>query len=224
MSVKAIISCLLLLICVGSCITPRKGPRKAFVNAATRVPFDAIIVPGIPYNGANWDSIMKARVLWSYILYKNGYTRNVIYSGGAIYTPYVEARVMGAFGEALGIPSNHIFFDTAARHSTENVYHAYLLAKDQGFKSIALATDPFQAFMLRGFTRKRFGTEVYHLPLVVDSLKMYTDRNPAVDVRHLRLKNWKSIKEQQGLGERVRGTMGRGIDWAQYPEGKVPAL
>lgn len=206
------------------CITPRKGPRKALANAAQLVPFDAIIVPGIPYNGEHWDSVMKARVLWSYILYRNGYTRNVIYSGGAIYTPYVEARVMGAYGQALGIPAEHIFFDSSARHSTENVYHSYLIAKEQGFKTIALASDPYQSFLLRGFTRKRFGTPIYHIPFVIDSLQVYRHLHPVLDLKYLKKRRWQSITDQQGFGERFRGTMGRDIDWSKHPDGRVEAL
>jgi len=217
-----IISGLLLL---AGCITPKKGPRKAYAEAASFIPFDAIIVPGIPYNGKNWDSTMKARVLWSYILYKRGYTKNVIYSGGAIYTPYIEAQVMGEYGKALGIPAENIYYDTAARHSTENVYNSYRLAKTLGFKSVALATDPFQSFMLRGFTRRRFGSPIYLIPFVVDSLAVYNKMNPKLDLSHLKQdKNWVSIKDQQGFGERIKGTLGRGIDWNQYPGGRVPAL
>ena len=30
----------------------------------------------------------------AYYLYKNGYTKNIIFSGSAVHTPYVEAKVM----------------------------------------------------------------------------------------------------------------------------------
>jgi hypothetical protein len=188
------------------------------------VPFDAVIIPGVPFNGENWDTVMKARVLWSYILYKNGYVKNIIYSGSAVYTPYYEAKIMGLYGQALGIPAKHMFYDTLAKHSTENVYYSYLLAKQLGFKSIALATDPFQSFMLHGFTRRRFGSPVYHLPFVVDSLAVYNSARPVINPSSARAKGWTSIKDQQGMMQRLRGTMGRTIDWGQYPGGKVPAL
>ena len=142
-----------ILLSVWSCITPRKGPARDYKQAAVSIPFDAVIIPGIPYNGLGWDSVMKARVLWSWILYKNGYAKNIIYSGGAVYTHYKEALIMGLYAQKLGIPKEHIFYDTLAKHSTENVYYSYLLAKRLGFKTLALGTDPFQSFMLRGFTR-----------------------------------------------------------------------
>lgn len=203
---------------------PRKGPRKAFYKAAGIVPFDAVIIPGVPFNGENWDTVMKARVLWSYILYKNGYARNIIYSGSAVYTPYYEAKIMGLYGQALGIPAKNMFYDTLAKHSTENVYYSYLLAKQLGFKSVALATDPFQSFMLHGFTRRRFGSPIYHLPFVVDSLAAYNSARPVINPSSARVKGWTSIKDQQSFVKRFRGTMGKTINWGQYLGGKVPAL
>ena len=97
-----------------SCTTSKKKTARDLAHA--------IIVPGIPFNNGNWDSVMKGRVLWSYVLYKNGYTKNVIYSGSAVYSPYFEAVIMGLYAEQLGIPREHIFCETKARHSTENVY------------------------------------------------------------------------------------------------------
>lgn len=208
------------------CIVPKKGPRKAYVKAAKEglTPFDAVIVPGIPYHKPGWDSVMKARVIWSWILYKNGYAKNIIYSGGAIYSPYVEAKIMGTYGQALGIPMEHIYYDTLARHSTENVYFSYLLAKEEGFKTIAVATDPFQSFMLRSFTRKRFVTPVYHLPFITDSLAAYNYLNPVIDPKPARKYEWQSIKEKESFTKRFKGTLGKEIDFTQYPDGKVGPL
>jgi hypothetical protein len=212
------------LISIVSCITPRKGPQRAYNNAKALAPFDAIIVPGIPYKGAAWDSVMKARVIWSYILYKNGYAKNVIYSGAAVYTKYKEAIVMGLYGQALGIPKEHIFYDTLAKHSTENVYYSYLLAKRHGFKTLALATDPFQSLLLRGMTRKRFETPIYHIPFITDSLKVYRNINPRINARPAKVDNFVSIKDKESLWSRWMGTLGKDIPWSAYNDGKVDAL
>ena len=224
MKAKYTLPVLVSLFLVASYVAARKGPRKAYAKAAAVKPFDVIIIPGVPYNGQGWDSVMKARVLWSYILYKNGFAKNIIYSGSAVYTPYYEAEIMGLYGQALGIPAKHIFYDTLAKHSTENVYYSYLLAKEKGFKSIALATDPFQSFMLRSFTRKRFSTPIYHIPFIADSLAAYKSVNPVIDVSSLRLHNWKSIKEKQSFSMRIRGTMGRSINWKAHKGEKVGPL
>ncbi len=181
--------------------------------------FDAVIIPGVPFENGHWDSVMKARVLWSWVLYKNGYVKNIIYSGGAVYSPYKEAVIMGLYAQQLGIPAEHIFYDTLAQHSTENVYYSYLLAKAQGFKSLALATDPFQSFMLRGFTRRRFTTPIYHIPFVTDSIRVYSSLNPHINPEPAQVANFQSLPDKQGFIKRFKGTMGKEIDWAQY-EGK----
>lgn len=207
-----------------ACITPRKGPQRAFNNAAKYKPFDAIIVPGVPFENNSWDSVMKARVLWSWILYKNGITRNIIYSGGAVYSPYYESRIMGLYAQQLGVPKEHIYYDTLAEHSTENVYYSYLLAKQVGFKSIALATDPFQSFLLRGFTRKRFATPIYHIPFVTDSLAVYNHLHPTIKPKLAKAKDFTSIREKESFFKRLKGTMGKNIDWSQYDKKRLDSL
>lgn len=207
------------------CISSKKRPVKDLAKAAVVKPFDAIIVPGVPFKNGTWDSVMKARVVWSYILYKDGYTRNVIYSGSSVYSPYYESKIMGLYAEQLGIPKEHIFYESEARHSTENVYYSYLLAKKHGFKSIALATDPFQSSMLRSFTRKRFETEIYHVPFIADSLKLYNHLNPSIATESAKATtDFISIKETETFRQRLRGTFGKNINWKQYPDGKVPKL
>jgi len=215
------------LLLISACITPKRGPRNNLAEIRQQnQTFDAIIVPGIPYDVMNngWDSVMKARVIWSWVLYKNGIAKNIIYSGGAVYTPFVEAYVMGMYGKALGIPAKHIFYDTIARHSTENVFYSYQLAKKKGFKSLALATDPFQSAMLKGFLKKRFGTPVQPLPFVTDTLAAYQYLKPRIDPSPALVDDFTSIKESENFFKRFRGTIGKDIDWDKYPEGKLPPL
>ena len=207
-----------------SCTSSKKAPLRDLAKVEAVKPLDAVIVPGVPFNNGSWDSVMKGRVLWSYILYKNGYTKNVIYSGSAVYSPFYEGIIMGLYAQQLGIPREHIFYETQARHSTENIYYAYLLAQKQGFKTIGLATDPFQSSMLRSFTRKRFETHIWHLPMVTDSLKIYNHLDPKIDPKPAMANSFISITQSESFWQRLRGTMGRGINWKQFKNGKVPAL
>ena len=121
---------------IGCSFSKRKS-YEYFQQAKKNAPYDAIIVPGVPHDGKSWSSIMNIRVSWADYLYKKGITKNIIFSGGAVYTKYSEAKIMAEYGKALGIPEEHIFTDTNAEHSTENVYYSYLIAKKQGFKKIA---------------------------------------------------------------------------------------
>jgi hypothetical protein len=169
---------------------------------------------------------MKARVIWAWVLYKNGITKNVIFSGAAVYSPYKESVVMGIYAEQLGIPRERIFFEDKARHSTENVYYSYLEAKKHGFKSLALATDPFQSFMLKGFLRKRFGTPIDRLPFITDTLAVYNHLNPSINPRPAKVsdKEFESIVQQESFFQRFKGTIGKDIDWSKHPDGVVEAL
>ena len=207
------------------CISFKKRPKKDLIAASYIKPLDVIIVPGIPFKNGTWDSIMKARVIWSYILYKDGYAKNIIYSGSSVYSPYYEGIIMGLYAQQLGIPKDHIFYETRARHSTENIFFSYIVAREHGFKSIGLATDPFQSSLLRSFTRKRFGTHIYHMPFVRDSLAVYNHLHPTIDPTTAKATgDFISITNNESFWQRLRGTLGKDIDWSKYPDGRLPKL
>ena len=174
--------------------------------------FDAVIVPGVPFENGQWSDIMKARVLWSVFLFEKGITRNIIYSGSAVYSPYYEAKIMGLYAQKLGIPQEHIFYDTLAEHSTENVFYAYEVAKKEGFKTIALATDPFQSFLLKRFTRKRFRSPISHIPIVYDSISMNI-KTPEIDSSAALLTPFSPLIERENFWKRSKGTRGKFIPW-----------
>jgi len=205
-------------------ITPNKTAQRALNKIKDLKPLDVVIVPGVPFENGKWDAIMKARVLWSVILYKNGYTRNIIYSGSAVYSPYKEGVIMGLYAQQLGIPKEHIFYETQARHSTENIYFSYLEAKKQGFKTIGLATDPFQSTFLKYFMYRRFATPIYQLPIVADSIESYQHLDPNIYPVTAQVNNFVSIVQKESFTQRIKGTLGYNIDFSQYKRGKVPAL
>lgn len=208
------------------CISFKKRPRRLFQEVVKQQQhFDAIIVPGVPFYNGTWDSTMKSRVIWSYVLYKHGYAKNIIYSGGAVYSPYYEAKIMGLYAQQMGVSAEHIFYDTLAEHSTENVFYSYELARRLGFKTIALATDPFQSSLLKFFTRKRFGTKIIHLPFVVDSLEAYNDINPVIDPSPARCRDtFVSITQRENFWKRIKGTIGKNIPWENKKTRKAEKL
>lgn len=215
---------LALLYSLAGCTT-LKSPRRIY-NRMVRDQqrFDAIIVPGIPFEGKAWNNVMKARVLWSYLLYKEGRTRNVIYSGGAVYSPYVEAKIMGLYAQQLGIPPEHIFCDTLAEHSTENVYYSYELARRLGFKTLAVATEYNQALLLKRFVKRRFLSKVAILPIYESYLEAYAHLEPLIDPTPALEPGFVSILQRQTLGKRLRGTMGGNLPWKNLPGRKAPPL
>lgn len=178
------------------------------------VPYDAIIVPGVPFHGSTWSETMKMRVCWSKYLYDKGYTKNIIYSGSAVYTAYEEASIMALYAEELGIPKEHIYRDSRAEHSTENVYYSYQIAKKNGFKSLALATDPFQTKNLKRFIKK-FEFPVKLMPIVFDTLDYKTIPDPKINPISAKVENFTSIKERESFIKRLKGTFGQNIRWQE---------
>jgi uncharacterized SAM-binding protein YcdF (DUF218 family) len=190
-----------------------RSAAKAFIKDAKQAPYDAIIVPGFPYNGQKWDMVHQLRVHWAHYLYSKGYTKNVIFSGGAVATPYIESRVMANYAEALGIPREHLFTEEKAQHSTENVYYSYRLAKDLGFSKIALSTDPIQTSYMRKFIKK-FELPIGLLPTVIDTVRTLNVYEPKTDHSNAVAKEgFVKLSDKEGFFKRFRGTIGKYIVW-----------
>lgn len=175
--------------------------------AKTCEPYDVIIVPGIPYKPTSVSSIMKTRLLWAKYLYDNGLARNIIFSGSAVHTPYVEGRVMKIIADSLGIPSDHTFFEVEAEHSTENIYYSWMMARKMGFTRIAVATDPFQAFMLRRFVKKHF-PDVVSVPVVYKKVKSKQKTLPTIDATDAYEACFVSLVDRENFAKRLKGTRG----------------
>ncbi len=201
-----IISC---VIGLSSCFFLGPSPKKRLQKLQGLRPLDVAIVPGLPLYNGQWDTLLKTRMLWSEFLIRKGYVKYVIYSGNAVYTPWMEGPSMALIARQLGIDSSRIFVDTLAEHSTENLHYSYLMAKAKGFKSIAVATDPFQCAMLHKFAKKNFEEEIYFLPVIYDSIKARTAVEVQIDTTLTKKKNFRSLEERQGYKERLKGTRGK---------------
>lgn len=204
---------LLVSSCFVSCLLFRPSAKKLTKRAKkAHTQYDAIIVPGVPFNEPTWDVTMQMRVLWAVHLYQRGITKNIIMSGGSVYSPYVEAEIMKLYAIKLGVPANNILVDSIAQHSTENMWYSYLLGKKNGFETMALATDPFQTRMLYRFGKKKLKT-VKFLPVIFDTLRTLNQTTPQIDYLPYKINNFKSIVETQSKWYRLRGTMGRHINF-----------
>ena len=188
----------------------KRYAERSYLRAKTEKPYDVIIVPGVPYEKENTTSVMRMRILWAKHLYDSGYTHNIIFSGSAVYSPYVEGIAMKIIADSLGIPADHTFSETKAEHSTENIYYSWKLAKSMGYKKIALATDPFQSGMLRSFISK-FCPGVTSVPIVFDKINMEARPLPLINFDSAFRKEFVSIMERESFWQRLRGTIGKRI-------------
>jgi len=182
--------------------------EKKYQSIVRHAPFDAVIVPGFPHQKDNWSMVVKCRVHWAVYLYKNGVAKNIIFSGSAVYTPYVESEIMALYAEKMGIPREHIFIENKAEHTSENLYYSYMLAKENGFQSIAVASDVVQCGFLQRFKSKFQLEDVKFIPIVYGNLELKEYPDPVINQEEAFVPNFISLKERESFFERYRGTHG----------------
>lgn len=174
---------LLLIACVfSSCSILNHHTVATYNRNVLHGPFDVVIVPGLPYDTANINPMLKARILWAKELYHNGIARNIIFSGNAVHSPYVEAVVMKMMADSLGIPNHHTFIEDKALHSNENIAYGVALANQMGFKKIAVATDPIQAILMQKYKRDN-NYDVHLLPFSITAMPLYY-KTPVPAINH----------------------------------------
>lgn len=200
---------------VTNCSLINKSVTKTNQKFASYGPYDAIIVPGFPHEEEKWSPVVKMRVLWAQKLYEKGLAKNIIFSGAAVYSPYIESKVMAEYAIALGVPAKNVFTEESAQHSTENLYFSYVRAKELGFEKVALATDPFQTFSLRSF-RKKYNLDVGLLPIIFSELENFEeDIHPEIDIEDYMVDNFIPLDEIENFSERWQGTLGNQIKWRE---------
>lgn len=209
---------LVLIHLISACYYSRKATKKLLQKAENSAPYDIIVIPGIQFTNNKWDRVMKGRIYWSKYLFEKGITKNIMYSGNSVYTPYYEAEIMKLYAIALGLPADHIYTEKKAEHSTENAYYSYKYARKLGFEKIALASDPFQTRLLKGFIRKKVSRDMGLIPFVTDTLKVIepTMIDPEIDYQQALNRNFIPITKRDSFLKRLRGTLKGNIDTTAY--------
>lgn len=180
---------------ISSCHIKRNTLR--IYNANIRhAPYDAIIVPGIPYDTANPEFMMSVRIRWAKMLYEKGVTKNIIFSGSAVHSPFIEGRYMKIIADSLGIPSSHTFSEERALHSTENITYGLQMANSLGFKKVAVATDPYQSIFLSSMYEK-INPSLPFLPLSVDSINTFKKLLPQINVTAAFVQNFIPLEKRK---------------------------
>jgi hypothetical protein len=176
-----------------------------------KAPYDAGIIPGVPWVEGGWDTAMKGRVIWAVHLYKRGIVKNLIFSGGSVYSPYYEGKIMSLYAQQLGVPAQNCFAEIQAEHSVENVYFGKKIADSLGMKKVALLTDPFQAALLKGLLRK-YRPHICRLPFVVDTLKLVNGINPKIDGSTAKNPAYTlALWDRETKFQRLQGTRGKKV-------------
>lgn len=187
-------------------------PVVYFEKAQRQAPYDAVIVPGFPHIKDSMTVVVQNRVIWAWYLYSKGMVKNVIFSGGAVYSPYKEAEIMALYAIQLGIPREHVFIEIQAEHSTENLYYSYKIAEQNGFNRVAVATDATQSSFMYSINNHRFKIPVDFIPIVNDTLKQLPRIKPDINQDTALVADFVSIIDRQSLWKRLRGTRGVKVD------------
>ncbi len=180
---------------LSSCSIINYTASKTYHRYVSDVPYDAIIVPGIPYDSVKPNRILLARMHWAKHLYEAGIAKNIIFSGSAVHTPFVEGKAMKMIADSMGIPPQNTFIEYHALHSTENVDYGMELADSLGFKKVAVATDPFQSLFLSLHIKDR-KLNVALLPFQLDSMKTFNRPLPAINYADAYVQNFVPLKNR----------------------------
>lgn len=173
-----------------------------YAQYIVKAPYDVIIVPGMGFDTATQQtSGFNTRIVWAKTLYDRGVAKNIIFSGAACYSPYVEGKVMKMIAEKIGVPAQNIYCETQAQHGKENVYFGWLMARKLGFKKIALATDAYQALYLKSFVEKNL-PDMGILPVAIDSLRYFSPPVPQVDASTAMVKDFIPLTKRQSFWSR----------------------
>ncbi len=201
---RALTAALLLVLIYGCNVT--KIANRMSAEGIAKGPYDVIIVPGIAYDTTQQQTNgFNARIIWAKQLYDRKLAKNIIFSGAACYSPYVEGQTMKMIAEAMGVPSQNVFCEVKAEHGKENVYYSWLMAQKLGFKKVALAADPYQAFFLEGFIEANI-PDMGILPMSTDSLKKFYLPVPAIDASPAFVKDFVPLNKRESFGTRIKHT------------------
>lgn len=173
--------------------------------------YDAIIVPGYPYTpDGKMNMIYKMRLHWAVELYETGRAKNIIVSGGAVHTPYVEAKIYALYLEEMGVDPSVIYIEDRAEHSLENVFYGMELAKELGFENVAVATDLFQSGMLH-ILGKRHDVKMNYLPAKLGFIisKKWKSFKGEIDHMQAFVEDFVPLKDREDKKTRMEGTRGR---------------
>jgi uncharacterized SAM-binding protein YcdF (DUF218 family) len=113
------------------------------------------------------------------------------------------------YADSLGIPSAHTFSEEEAEHSTENVFYSVRMAREMGFKRIALATDHYQAFLLGKYMKKRF-PDVTILPIAYKHINIRSEWPVIADTTAFS-DYFVSLVKRENRVKRLKGTMGMNV-------------
>lgn len=195
-------------------------PVKCYKVACDSRPYDVVIVPGFPSDSGKINGVLAERILWGDYLYRKGFAKHIIFSGSAVYSPFVESKIMRLYAIQLGVKPEDIFVETKAEHTTENIYYSYKLAESMGFTKIAFASQAAHTSFMKPFARK-FKLKLDFIPILTDSVRSLPDHFGLINASEAFKPDFVSIEKRQGILTRFMGTRGHRVKVEMRKEKKL---
>lgn len=103
---------------------------------------DVLLVLGCPSMDSGLPSeCQRARADIAAALYRSGFGRRVITSGGAVKNRFVEADALKELLIARGIPADSIRTEPRAEHTDENLYYSTKIMEAEGWNDALVVSD-----------------------------------------------------------------------------------
>lgn len=105
---------------------------------------DAAIVLGAAAWGNNPSPVFRERLNHAIDLYRGGFCRYIIITGGKGYPTEPGESVIGRkYVIKNDVPENDIFIENYSRNTEQNLYYAKIIASKRDLKSFILVSDPY---------------------------------------------------------------------------------
>ena len=118
---------------------------------------------------------LKLRVLHAIRLYKKGFARKIIMTGGVGDNPPSEAKVAADLAVQNGVPREDILEENKSTSTWENAAYASAICKKRKWKSVLIVSDPFHLWRAQKNFQK-CGMRASVSPVAVEQWKLQPAR------------------------------------------------
>lgn len=121
-------------------------PRPAEVQAMLAwphrpAPLDVAVVLGCPADDDGQASLCElCRIKSAVRAYREGRVRNLLFSGNAAHSPFVEADVMADLAEQNGVPKDHVLREPRAYTTWQNLRYAKQLLDEKKLQTVLIVS------------------------------------------------------------------------------------
>jgi uncharacterized SAM-binding protein YcdF (DUF218 family) len=137
---------------------------------------DAAIVLGAAAWGNNPSPVFRERINHAIKLYKDGFCRYVIITGGKGFPSEPGESVIGKkYAMKNGIPEDAILIENYSRSTEENLAYAKRVAGGHGIRSFLLVSDPFH-LRRASLVADHYGLLVFPSPTTTSMYKSNGER------------------------------------------------